>query len=403
MISFEAFFGTTLLYTFYDRLNPYRQFLDPVGDGRKYLIARCKRVLVFISLVYVIFGQLTQIYLSFSKTGNFYQVIESLAWVIVALISLDVCVTIPSQSTPIINILHSLKRIYPEDGHTQEEIDVKSIWNPLAALLDLYFKSHTVTVFAKALTPFANALIALWIRGQWDLVLPFHVWYPFDSHNPKIFPLVYVYECWAILISTVPCIVITSIVGGISSVLCVQLKGLAHAFSTFKRNGNSSDKSRLISLIQKHCDLILMSEDLMEVFSSFLLRNYFYCSTGISLFMFVAVTTENTEVVIEYVSGVICFNIYIATLSYFGQRLIENVRVGGCVGFIRRVVIIFSFQQSTAISDAIYENGYWLEADPELRKYLLLVMLRSSKPLFLSGRGFFVVSFESFSKVKLFK
>lgn len=337
MISFEAFFETTLFYTFYDRLNPYQQFLDPLQDGWKYSRARFQRVLALASLVYVIFGQVAQIYLSFSETGNFYQVIESLAWVIVALISLDVSVTIVTKSTPIINIIHILKRIYPTEGQIQEDIDVKSIWEPLTTLLQIYFRFHSITLFVKSLTPIAKALIDLGMKGQWEVGFPFHVWYPFDSHSTKIFPLVYAYECWGVFIITVPIIVISSIIGGISSVLCVQLKGLAHAFRTFKSNDNTSDKSRLISLIQKHCDLISLSEEFKEIFSSFFLRNYFYCSTGLSLFMFVAVTTKNSEVAIEYVSGVICFNIYIATLSFFGQILIDHVS-GGLVGFIQKVV-----------------------------------------------------------------
>lgn len=52
-----------------------------------------------------------------------------------------------------------------------------------------------------------------------------------------------------------------------------------------------------------------------------------------------------------------------------------------------------------SISWAIY-NGHWLDIDPSVRKALLMVMLRSSKPLFLTGKGYFRVSLESCAKVR---
>lgn len=52
------------------------------------------------------------------------------------------------------------------------------------------------------------------------------------------------------------------------------------------------------------------------------------------------------------------------------------------------------------ISDAVYESN-WLDSPKEMRKGLLLIMIRAQKPVKVTGLGFFTISRNSFKKVSL--
>lgn len=334
-LSIEDFFATTRHFLFYDRLNPYRQFLEPVHRRSSLLLGQLQRTLVFSSLLYAICGQVTEMYLGYSRTGNIVQVTESLAWVIVAVISLDICVTFHSKSAAILDVLSSLRRLFPQGGggggeEQAKDLQLNLLLDPLVFIMTVFQRCYKTTLAFKILVPLAQALVRLLRAGEWEFQLPLHIWFPFDPQHLLVLPLVYAFEGWAAFLSTGPMVVMTALIGGITSVLCVQLKVLGHSFRSFGGNKSPAEDLReFVGLVQRHRELISLSEDSKAVFSSFLLRNYVLCSTGLSVFMFVAVTSDNTEVVVEYVGDVVCFNFYIATMSFFGNRLIEHVSAGG--------------------------------------------------------------------------
>lgn len=325
MIAFESFFAISQPFFFYDPLNPYDQFQTPLTSGPKYFRALIQRDFVFLCLIYLIFGQLAQAYLGYSSTGNLLNVTESLAWCIVAMLSFAICLTSRLKGEGISRIIAELRRLYPEDAKAQEDAQVGRILNPLKTILRTFQKFYVITLGFKVLMPIGLIFYEGLVHQNWTtrLATPLYVWYPFQPNDFTIL-FVYVYEAWGAFLSTGPLMFITSLIGGMSSVFCVLLKDLAVRFGEF-RTGNEQYLLSLRSLIQRHNELISLSEDMKEIFSSFLLVNYVCVSLGMSLFMFVTVASPNLGIVIEFVGDVICFNIYIGTLSYFGHRYIEHV------------------------------------------------------------------------------
>lgn len=344
MVAFESFFVTTLPFFFYDRMNPFVLFLRPITNLRVLFWARVQRVFVCLCLAYVIFGQLMQIYLGYMQNGNMVVVTESLAWVIIGMICLDVCWTICARTGPILHIIKHLKSIYPQDKDVLERIDAKKVLDPLTRIFTYFQSIYVFTLVFKVGLPLWPLLQNYWADEKLTFEMPLRVWYPFNAYNPLWVAFVYLFEGWGTFLSTCPMIVITSLIGGITSALCVQFKLLAFEFGAFKSRGRefyAEDSQRLKTLVERHCALIELGEEIKDIFSSFLLGNYVFCSIGMSLFMFVSATSENRDVIIEFAGNVICFVLYISTLSLFGHRYIEHVSgaTGTCTWDSQEVII----------------------------------------------------------------
>lgn len=328
MILFEDFFNTSSYYLFYDRLNPYYQYLDPLTSGWQYRRAVVQQGFVLASLCYMIFGQTLQIYIGYSETKDLVLVTESLSWVIVGFISLDVCLTIRSKSTAMTNILLDLKALYSEDKKCQEQIGSNALHDELVMIFKIFQRAHSTTLAFKLAIPLGKAVIGYIDNGTWQFDLPFHVWYPVNPKNLFFTPFLYLFECWASFLSTGPMVAICIFVAGIGSLICVQFMELTYQFKHFnpRRGDFSQDCAKLTVLVKRHLFLIKLSGILREIFTNFLLRNYVFCSVGISIFMFVSVSSSDTMIILEYCADVACFTCYISILSLFGHRLIEHVR-----------------------------------------------------------------------------
>lgn len=367
-------------------------------------MAKGQRIFICSSLFYILVGQVVDIYLNYKSTGDVVAVTESLAWVLIGKICVVVCWTIHTRTEPITEIINKLAEIYPQEDSLLEELNVISIIRPLQRIMGVFQTSYMITMIFKLILPVVQSVFVYFIvnetQKEFSLVFPLGVWYPFDPYRSVLLTAaVYIFEAWGAFLSTTPMLVVTALIGGITSNLCVQFKLLTADMANFKPRQYQNDSAlHAIKLfVLRHYQLIRLTDDVKNIFSSFLLGNYCACSIGMSLCMFVATTSDNWDVVIEYVCCVFCFIFYITTLSFFGQRYMEEViQVQLCEDVLNPNYNLVL--QSLCISGAIY-NGYWLDAEPRVRKYLYLIKLRSSKPAYLSGRGFFVVSLQSCAKI----
>lgn len=332
MVSLESFFVTTQpFYVAYDRLNPFLQYLNP-SEGWSLFFARFQRAFVLTSLVYVLVGQLMEISLGYAETGDMVKVTESLAWVIIGIICMCVWWTFYVKSGQITQVIRRLKQIFPAEEVILEQINAAEILLPLTKIMNTFQNFYIFTLVFKLGYPLVELLIEYWTQGRVVFHYPLSVWFPFKITSWPLYITIFLFDSWGIFLSTCPMVVMTAIIGGITSTLSVQFKVLAFEFNSFKPHRGLShhdvDLQVIKALIGRHCDLIALSEEIKVIFSSFLLGNYIFCSMGLSLFMFVTATSVKQDVIIDFLGNVICFIFYISTLSMFGHRYTEYVRKG---------------------------------------------------------------------------
>lgn len=326
MVPFEEFFVTTKSFYCYDRLSPYLLYLNPLEGSCSLLLAKAQRHFAFLCLAYALSGQVLQIYLGYAKTGDMVAVTESLAWVLLGIITVEVFRTFYLRTGQTTNIIRHLKELYPSDAATQEEIKLREVLDPLKWGFRCFQTAYLITIGFKISLPILVNLNNLLVGRTVTLSLPLNVWYPFDPLNPIVMVFVYIFEAWAAILITCPLIALIALIAGITSVFCVQFRLLCLEFRKLNcPKYHSEDMRKLKALVQRHSAMIALGEEINEIFSSFLLSNYVVCSASMSLFLFVAVTSTKQDVVIEYTGNLICNISYILTLSIFGHRYKEHV------------------------------------------------------------------------------
>lgn len=327
MASFEAFFATTLHYYSYDRLNPYLVYMAPVTKGLVFILAHLQRILIFLTLVYAFLAQLIELYSGYLQTGDYLQAIDTFAYMILEVIALEICWTMRTKSVSITRLISDLHRMHPGPA-ALERINAKQVLDPLTWAFKNFQRAYGVALVLRVLTPVAKILNEYLTTGNLVLRLPLRVWYPFDPYRPLRYGFVYIFEVCIVLLSTWPLIMVSAFLGGLTTLVCVQLKQLALDFRHFiPRNGTCfrEDLRHLGILVQRHGVLLGFSDELNQCFGSFLLCNYVFCSIGLSMFMFGTVAARNTSTTIEYAFVVISYTFYIGALSLFGQSLIDHV------------------------------------------------------------------------------
>lgn len=326
MVPFEEFFVTSKSFYFYDRLSPYLLYLNPLQGKWSHILAKAQRHFAFLCLVYALFGQLLQIYLGYAKTGNMVAVTESLAWILLGIVTVEVFRTLYLRTGQTTAVISHLRELYPSDADTQEVIKVREVLDPLRWGFRCFQAAYLITIGFKISLPILVNLRSVLGGGELKLRLPLDVWYPFDPLNPIIVVFVYIFEAWAAILITCPLIAMIALIAGITSVFCVQFRLLCLEFTQLNcRKYHSEDMQKLKALVQRHSALIALGGEINEIFSSFLLTNYVVCSASMSLFLFVAVTSTKQDVVIEYTGNLTCNIAYILTLSIFGHRYKEHV------------------------------------------------------------------------------
>lgn len=328
-VTFESFFKHNLRLFFYDPINPYLLYLRPLAKGWPMTRGQIIRQFGHVSLLYVVVGQLTQIILGYINTGDVITACESLAYSIIGTICIFVCWTIQTRTKDMYEIIMELEEIYPKDKDVLEKINAREIFVPLEIIMVIFRTCYYVTLGFKYAAPLIETLIGYLDIGHLDLRLPLHVWYPFDPHRPVLIVVVFIYELWGAFMSTTPMPIVTSLLGGITSAICVQFRLLNWELENLRPDRNGKNTEALIKLIKRHTLLIDKSGQIEEMFSVFLLGNYILCSLGLSLFMFVTIFSDKQAVVIEYIGCCTCFIFYISIVSMFGHTYMENVGVPG--------------------------------------------------------------------------
>ena len=118
----------------------------------------------------------------------------------------------------------------------------------------------------------------------------------------------------------------------------------------------------------------------------------------ISVLGFEITTTSNYIEAVRFLMHLLGWLGMLFLVCYHGQNLVDEVLNTRNYIINLKTRTVSQFFQSLAISDAIY-SFYWYKKEVIVQKYVLLILLRSHKPLTLKACGMKVMSLATFLAV----
>nr|XP_034826618.1 putative odorant receptor 92a [Maniola hyperantus] len=217
-----------------------------------------------------------------------------------------------------------------------------------------------------------------------DLVLPFLILYPFDSHDIRYWPFVYIHQFWS------GSIVLLNICGAdnLLYVCCtylgVQFRLLQHDIENLIEKNyvsmyreSEEFQQKFVKLVKWHKELIRLSSMLEFIYAESTLINFVSSSVMICLTGFNVIAMENVAFVVTFLVFLSASLMQIFMLCFFGDFLMKS---------------------SMEVSHAVY-NSKWYHLNVTSGKNLLIVLTRAQKPCKLTAFGFSDVSLKAFMSI----
>ncbi|XP_038217891.1 putative odorant receptor 92a [Zerene cesonia] len=283
----------------------------------------------------------------------------------------------------LINSLRSLEEVENARKRTMErdEIIVKDV-----KFLNAVINISNILNFGLIATFFMSPLILIVVKylktNQWDLLLPFLIIYPFDSHDIRYWPFVYLHQLWS------ESIVVLNICSTdyLLYICCVfiriQFRLLQYDFTRIVGKAsvdfdNEAFTRELVKLVKWHQELIRLSAILDTVYAKSTLFNFVASSILLCLTGFNVMAMEDKTLACTFLVFLSASLLQIFFVCFFGDLLMKS---------------------STDVSYAIYESKWYL-ANSSAENNLHIVQIRAQKPCKLTAFGFADVNLRSFMSI----
>ncbi|XP_046972462.1 putative odorant receptor 92a [Vanessa cardui] len=271
-----------------------------------------------------------------------------------------------------------------------KKIDVKrdGLRNDALNFLHLILKSsfvlNLVLIIAFTIGPFI-VIATIYIKTkEVDLLLPFLIKYPFDSHDIRYWPFVYVHQFWSVAIVLVNICGADHLLYICCTHLRVQFSLLQYDLSNIvNKNSYLSNhdlglvETELVELIKWHQALIKLSNKLEVIYSKSTLYNFISSSVLICLTGFNVVAIQNVAIAFMFLVFLSASLLQIYLLCFFGDLLMNS---------------------TMEVRDAVY-NCKWYYLNAKIRKNLIIVHSRAQEPCKLTAFGFSDVNLRAFMSI----
>ncbi|GLV41993.1 uncharacterized protein CBL_10152 [Carabus blaptoides fortunei] len=202
------------------------------------------------------------------------------------------------------------------------------------------------------------------------------VWYLFDISEAPLFQLVYclqVYTC--IVISVVVLALTMSLVGLLMYAVAFIQDLRGYIIRCCSEDKNNTEKENSVTFCLKyHMAIILYASHVNEAFSSMMLMHMTLTSFEISLLGFEVLMLNSRTDSLRFGMHLLGWLVLLFLICFYGQKLID---------------------ESTSIAMDAYSTN-WYDSPVSVQKNLLLMILRSQRPLTLSAASMGVMSLEAY-------
>ncbi|RZB41505.1 7tm 6 domain containing protein [Asbolus verrucosus] len=206
--------------------------------------------------------------------------------------------------------------------------------------------------------------------------LPFGTWYPYSTKVSPQYELTYLHQFLAITSITLVNINMDAIIAALNMYIGAQLDILC---DDVRHLQNSADVGEnLIRCVQHHREIVKFAEFTNRFYNWMIFEEFFVggVSIGISMFQLTVVAPLSNEFYsfVSY-SFAVCVQVFL--YCWFGNEI--EVK-------------------SNSLSYAVFESD-WTSLSPEIKKELIIFLIRVQRPVKMSAFGLFYLSLETFVKI----
>ncbi|XP_059056343.1 odorant receptor 4-like [Achroia grisella] len=282
-------------------------------------------------------------------------------------------------------ILVQLSAMHPEADEGLPSIDldetetkiVKITVKYLNLVILLLFYVSTSVIVAFSLMPAIMMAYSYYKNGETEFLYPYPVKYFFNHATKERWPFVYAHHVWSTVL-------VGSFVFGSDTLfyaLCAYIqmhfKLLCHHFENMTTESAGDTRRQLAEYVVRHQELIKLVDQVEVLYSKSTLFNLITSSILICLSGFNITTLADTSVGILF-SIFLYMNLsQISLLCFFGDLIMTS---------------------STALTTAAY-NSTWYDTHEDIKKCVLLVIVRTQKPCKLTAAKFADVNMNAFTTI----
>ncbi|XP_052742273.1 putative odorant receptor 92a isoform X2 [Bicyclus anynana] len=194
-----------------------------------------------------------------------------------------------------------------------------------------------------------------------ELILPFLVIYPFDSHDIRYWPFVYLHQFWSVNVVLLNICAVDDLLYVCCTYIAIQYRLLRYNIENVVGTNRVLQDHELAEFQQKcnqlikwHQKLIRLASMLESIYAESNLFNFLSSSILICLTGFNVIEMENVAFAVSFLVFLSSSLLQIYMLCFFGDFLMAS---------------------SMEVSDAVY-NSKWYNLNARTRKNLLIVQTR---------------------------
>lgn len=272
-------------------------------------------------------------------------------------------------------IVNRLKDLFPESHEDQMKYKIGKYQKQFCYLKRIYAGFLITVTSITALIP----IFKFFKTGIWINTLPYNNWYLFDPYYPELYTIVLLWQFWISLTIAVLVVGLDLFLYGLITLIAMQFDILKFDLSEFKDTPSNTGIEDMKILIDRQNILIELCDKLELIFSP-------------SIFMFVAgfsfiMSLMGFQLSVHF--DIIHFFKFVSQLStsllgmwllfHYGQSLIDS---------------------SSSLADGIYESEWYESENLQIKKGIMLIILRAQKPSKLTSK-FLTISLYHFGSVSI--
>ncbi|XP_022115712.2 putative odorant receptor 92a [Pieris rapae] len=328
-----------------------------------------------------VFGALVWFYVALQNGASFIELTYIAPCLAFSFLANFRIYSVISNEEKVYELITTLREL---EHRAMDDTDITEIFREDTKFLHKVLKMSKVLNFTLIFTFFITPLILTLVKylntGKWDLLLPFLIIYPFDSHDIRYWPFVYLHQLWSEVIAILEICSTDNLFYICCMFIRIQFRILQTKFSKINihRSLNADYfKLEFTELVIWHQRLIRSLKILDQIYSKSTLLYFLTSSIIICLTGFNVMSMGDKAFTSMFLTFLLTSLLQIFFICFFGDLVMQS---------------------SSGVSYAMYSSK-WYKADVKFRKLCNIVQTRAQIASKLTAYGFADVNLRAFMSI----
>ncbi|XP_039747785.1 odorant receptor 4-like [Pararge aegeria] len=276
--------------------------------------------------------------------------------------------------------VQKLRTIHPEMEES-DDIERKIVVEShkfLTSIIVFFFVAAGLVVVMFSCEPLMLMGYDYYNTGDVVLKLPFLIKYFFDAYaNITIWGFVYFHQVWSCIIVCVNLFAADTLFYIFCMYLRMHFRILGHQFQNVVSVSGEETRKNLQKCVKRHQELIQLVNLLEILYSKSTLFNIISSSVLLCLSGFNITVVPNTSAILTFAPFLVMSLAQVFLICFFGDLLMAS---------------------SIRISEAVY-SCRWYDAEPAVRRSVLIIIIRSQKPCKVTASNFADLNLAAFTTI----